>query len=114
MGPEIRQALTCDTDQEEEEEKEEEEERQEGEEEEDKDPETYKVRTSFHFPRNVKYSLNLLTSTLPLERSPPEKHPAHATDKCLLGTYHPLLRARPRFSPAPRELIGDTLYDQVT
>lgn len=46
MGPEIRQALTCDTDEEEEEEEQEEEEKEE------KDPETYKVRTSFHFPRN--------------------------------------------------------------
>lgn len=48
MGPEIRQALTCDTDEEEEEEG------QEGEEEEDeKDSQTYKVRTkSFHSPRD--------------------------------------------------------------
>lgn len=46
MGPEIRQALTCDTDEEEKEE-----EGQEGEEEEDeKHPETHKVRTSFHYP----------------------------------------------------------------
>lgn len=48
LGPEIRQALTCDTDEEEEEEG------QEGEEEEDKkDPETYTVRTSFHSPGNL-------------------------------------------------------------
>lgn len=48
LGPEMRQALTCDTDEEEEEEG------QEGEEEEDeKDPESYKVRTiSFQSPRN--------------------------------------------------------------
>ena len=47
MGPEIRQALTCDTDEEEDED--------------EKDPETTQVRTtSFQFPRTVKYSLNLL------------------------------------------------------
>lgn len=44
LGPEIRQALTCDTD--------EEEEGQEREEEEDeKNPEIYKVRASFYSPR---------------------------------------------------------------
>uniref|UniRef100_A0A8D0V3E8 Voltage-dependent L-type calcium channel subunit alpha n=1 Tax=Sus scrofa TaxID=9823 RepID=A0A8D0V3E8_PIG len=48
LGPEIRQALTCDTDEEEGEEG-----REGEEEEEEKDPETYKVRTiSFHSPRN--------------------------------------------------------------
>lgn len=65
MGSEIRQALTCDA--------EEEEEGKRGEEEDEKDTETYKVRTSFHSPRIVKYSLNPRTSTLPLGRSPPEK-----------------------------------------
>jgi hypothetical protein len=48
LGPEIRQALIYDT----EEEEEEEEEGQEEEVEAQKDPETYKVRTTFHFPRN--------------------------------------------------------------
>ncbi|PNI11896.1 CACNA1F isoform 4, partial [Pan troglodytes] len=57
LGPEMRQALTCDTE-------EEEEEGQEGVEEEDeKDLETNKVGTSFHSPRNliVKYFVNPLS-----------------------------------------------------
>lgn len=74
MGPEIRQALTCDTDEEEEEEG------QEGEEEEDeKNTETYKVRASFHSPREsiVKNTpvISYVTLTLPLGRRPPEKPP---------------------------------------
>lgn len=101
MGPEIRQALTCDTDEEEEED--------------EKDPETNQVRTtSFHFPRIVKHSLNPLSD---FDTAAKEKHSSHPCNRQRFIWYLPptqYRRARPRFSPVPGKLIGDTVYDQVT
>lgn len=48
LGPEMRQALTYDTEEEEEEAAVQEAEKEEAE----SNPETYKVRTSFYFPQN--------------------------------------------------------------
>lgn len=77
MIPEIRQALSCDTE-------EEEEEGQEREEKEDeKDPETYQVRTTFHCPRIVKYSLNPLSDSRTASK---EKPPMEQTNIYLIPT----------------------------
>lgn len=97
MGPEIRQALTCDTDEEEEEEG------QEGEEEEDeKNTEMYKVRASFHSPREFdckKYSRNSLRNfDIAFGEEVPREAPLQQANVYLIPTIH-CWRVRPRFSP---------------